>query len=110
MTRKRSIIEIYLDILRTIKAGTCKPTNIMYKCNLAWRPFKQIMRSLVENDLLKIRQKGKRKTYHLTEKGRIALKNFEAAHALLMILTNSDDKKQMITHINLPSTQIDHRG
>ena len=74
MTRKRSIIEIYLDILRTVKAGTCKPTNIMYKCNLAWRPFKQIMRSLVENDLLKICQKGKRKTYHLTEKGRIALK------------------------------------
>jgi len=94
MTRKRSIIEIYLDVLRAIKSGTHKPTNIMYKCNLAWKPFKEILDSLVENELLEINQKGKRRTYHLTLKGNEALKYFETARSLLMMLTGPSSEKQ----------------
>jgi len=86
MTRKRSNIEIYIDILRAVKSGTCKPTNIMYKCNLAWRPFKQILESLVENEILEINQMGKRKTYHLTERGNDILRSFEVARSLLITL------------------------
>jgi len=89
MTRKRSNIEIYLDVLNAVKAGIHKPTNIMYKCNLAWKPFKEILNSLVENELLEINRKGKRKTYHLTEKGNEALRYFEAAKSLLSILEPS---------------------
>ena len=55
MTRKRTTIEIYLDVLRTVKNGVNKPTNIMYRCNLAWRPFRHVLDSLVENELLEIR-------------------------------------------------------
>jgi len=93
MTRKRSSIEIYLDILKAVKSGTRKPTNIMYKCNLAWKPFKQILDSLVNNELLEIDQKGKRKTYHLTEKGNEALKHFETARSLLATLIESNSRK-----------------
>jgi len=89
MTRKRSSIEIYLDILKVVKSGTHKPTNIMYKCNLAWKPFKQILDSLVDNELLEINQVGKRKTYQLTERGNEALKYFETARTLLATLTRS---------------------
>jgi len=87
MTKKRTTIEIYLDVLRTVKIGVNKPTNIMYKCNMAWRPFKQILDSLVDNELLEIRWKGKRRTYHLTEKGNEVLRRFEAAQSLLLTLT-----------------------
>jgi len=93
MTRKRSSIEIYLDILKVVKSGTHKPTNIMYKCNLAWKPFKQILDSLVDNELLEINQVGKRKTYRLTERGNEALKYFETARTLLATLTRSDSGK-----------------
>ena len=87
MTKKRTTIEIYLDVLRTVKIGVNKPTNIMYKCNMAWRPFKQILDSLVDNELLEIRWKGKRRTYHLTDKGNEVLRRFEAAQSLLLTLT-----------------------
>ena len=90
MTRKRTTIEIYLDVLKAVKSGTRKPTNIMYKCNLAWKPFKQILDSLVDNELLEINQRGKRKTYWLTEKGNEALKYFETARSLLATLTRSE--------------------
>ena len=89
MTRKRSNIEIYLDVLNAVKSGVHKPTNIMYRCNLAWKPFKEILNSLVDNELLEINQKGKRKTYHLTRKGNEALRYFEAARSLLTILESS---------------------
>ena len=93
MTRKRSDIEIYLDVLKAVKSGVHKPTNIMYKCNLAWKPFKQILDSLVENELLEINQKGKRKTYQLTAKGNEVLRYFEMARSLLATLRNSDGEE-----------------
>jgi len=93
MTKKRSVIEIYLDVLKAVRSGVHKPTNIMYRCNLAWKPFKQILDSLVENELLEANQKGKRKTYQLTEKGNEALKYFETARSLLITLTKSSSEK-----------------
>ncbi|KYH40793.1 MAG: putative transcriptional regulator [Candidatus Bathyarchaeota archaeon B63] len=92
MTRKRSHIEIYLDVLKAVKSGTHKPTNIMYKCNLAWKPFKQILDSLVDNELLEINRIGKRRTYQLTQKGNEALRYFEAARSLLVALRSNNQK------------------
>jgi predicted transcriptional regulator len=83
MTSKRSKLEIYLVILRTIKQGVEKPTNIMYRCNLAWKPFKKILKALVESSLIKIIDRGNRKTYELTPKGLEVLKYFEAAETIL---------------------------
>jgi len=83
MTRKRSKLEIYLDILKTVKSGVNKPTNIMYRCNLAWRPFKKVLKTLIDNDLIEIVNKGNRKTYELTQRGQEFLKQFETAETLL---------------------------
>lgn len=83
MTSKRSKIEIYLVILRTIKQGVEKPTNIMYRCNLAWKPFKQILRALIESSLVKVIDRGNRRAYELTPKGLEVLKYFETAETVL---------------------------
>jgi len=86
MTRKRSKLEIYLGVLRTVKSGINKPTNIMYKCNLAWKPFKKVLNSLIEYDLIRTIEKGNRRTYELTLKGEDVLRYFETAEDLLAIL------------------------
>jgi len=86
MVRKRSKIEIYLDVLRTVKSGTNRPTNIMYRCNLAWKPFKRILDSLTGNGLLEMVEKGNRRIYELTEKGHDVLRYFETAEAILATL------------------------
>ena len=86
MTRKRSKLEIYLDVLRAVKTGTTKPTNVMYKCNLAWKPFKRILRALTESSLIRPVEKGSRKVYELTKKGEEILVYFEEAEALFATL------------------------
>jgi len=91
MTRKRSRLEIYLDILRTVKSGVNRPTNIMYKCNLAWKPFKRILSALVDNGLIMKIEKGNRKIYELTDKGQFMLKYFETAEAILVDLREPGD-------------------
>jgi len=85
MTGKRSRLQIYLNILKTIKMGTDKPTNIMYKCNLSWMPLKEIMNSLLEQDLIRVREIGNRRIYEITEKGRDVLRYFEKAQTLLVV-------------------------
>jgi len=88
MKWKRSKLEIYLDVLKAVKIGINKPTNIMYKCNLAWKPFKKILDSLVENGLLTPVEDGTRRTYELTEKGRDVLRYLATAEALVTTLTS----------------------
>ncbi len=90
MTRKRSKIEIYLEILKTLKSGIDKPTNVMYKCNLAWKPFKNDLKTLIDNRLIEIVDRGSRRTFKLTEKGQEFLKQFETAEAILVDLRKTE--------------------
>jgi len=94
MKSKRSKLEIYLDVLKAVRSGVDKPTNIMYKCNLAWKPFKRILNSLIENGLLKTVETGTRKTYELTEKGRDVLRYLATAETLVATLTNRRQTRQ----------------
>ncbi len=94
MTRKRSRLEIYLDVLKTIRKGINKPTNIMYKCNLSWMPLKEILNSLIKQNLLILAEMGNRRTYEITEKGRDVLRYFDKAQELLVI-----QKPQMMREI-----------
>ena len=73
MTRKRSRLEMYLDVLEKVNAGISRPTNIMYKCNLSWRPLREILRSLTERGLIEEIEKHNRKYYVVTEKGKESL-------------------------------------
>ena len=60
---------MYLDVLEKIGQGINKPTNIMYRCNLSWRPFQEILRSLIEKGLIEEIEKYNRKYYVITKKG-----------------------------------------
>ncbi|MCW4026553.1 MAG: DUF4364 family protein [Candidatus Bathyarchaeota archaeon] len=79
MTSKRSKLEIYIDVLKTIRKGTYKPTRIMYRTNLSWKPLMKVLGSLSDQDLISVRDEGNHKFYEITEKGRNVLQYFSRA-------------------------------
>ncbi|MBS7653555.1 MAG: DUF4364 family protein [Candidatus Bathyarchaeia archaeon] len=83
MSKKRSKLEIYLEVLETIMAGYSKPTNIMYKSNLSWITLKEILDSLTEKGLVTAIERNKRKLYLITEKGRSLVNRLEETYNLL---------------------------
>ena len=89
MTRRRSKLEIYLDVLCTIKDGTAKPTRIMYGSNLSWKPLQRILQSMKEQGLISeidatdSRDKRTSATYEITQKGENVVKYFSRARELL---------------------------
>jgi len=85
MTQKRSRLEIYLDVLRAIKKGVNKPTRIMYKTNLSWKPLQEILESMTSQEIIKKIEVNKRKKYVITEKGLNVLRYFEEMMELINI-------------------------
>ena len=73
MRRKRSKLEIYLDVLEKINEGVSRPTNIMYKCNLSWRPLREILETLMNRGLIREVEQHNYRCYVITEKGRETL-------------------------------------
>jgi len=73
MRRKRSKLEIYLDVLEKINEGISRPTNIMYKCNLSWRPLREILETLMNRGLIREVEQHNYRCYVITEKGRRTL-------------------------------------
>jgi predicted transcriptional regulator len=76
LTSKRSKLDIYLDVLKVIRKGTFKPTRIMYKTNLSWKPLTEVLGSLSSQGLVTVQNKGSHKFYHITEKGKSVLQYF----------------------------------
>jgi|GEM_PF-1694453 len=66
---RRSQLEIKMDILRAVKEGVEKPTQIMYKANISWAILQTHLKSLVENGFLSEIECGSRRRYELTQKG-----------------------------------------
>lgn len=66
---RRSQLEIRMDMLKVIKAGAEKPTQIMYKANLSWVALQTHLTQLIQRGLLKWVTEGTRKRYELTLKG-----------------------------------------
>lgn len=85
MSKKRSKLEIYLDVLRAIRAGYSKPTNIMYKSNLSWITLRDILDSLVERGLITTIERDGRKLYFITSKGKSVLNSLEEAYSILSV-------------------------
>ncbi len=57
-----------LDILEAVSGATEGPTQIMYRANLSWSVCQDLLRHLVERDLIRLVE-GTRKRYALTPKG-----------------------------------------
>jgi predicted transcriptional regulator len=89
MTRRRSKLEIYLDVLWTIKSGTTKPTRIMYGANLSWKPLQRILQSMKEQELIVEidekdgRDKRTNTRYEITQKGENVIQYFNRAQGLI---------------------------
>ncbi|MDV3293988.1 MAG: winged helix-turn-helix domain-containing protein [Nitrososphaerales archaeon] len=66
---RRSQLEIRMDMLKAVKEGAEKPTQIMYKANLSWVALQTHLKSLLENGLLHWAADRTRKRYELTLKG-----------------------------------------
>jgi len=93
MKRRRSRLEVYLDVMWTIKRGTRKPTRIMYGANLSWKPLQRVLDSLISQGLVAdtepfdLKDKRTNTCYELTQKGENVLNYFNKAKELLMLET-----------------------
>jgi len=76
MSLKRSKLEIYIDVLKVINKGTQKPTRIMYRTNLSWKPLMKTLESLEDQGLVIRGENGNRTTYRITDKGKSILGYF----------------------------------
>ena len=89
MTRRRSKLEIYLDVLWIIKNGTRKPTRIMYGANLSWKPLQRILNSMVSQGLIREvdttdnRDKRTNTCFEISQKGENVVKYFNRAKDLI---------------------------
>jgi predicted transcriptional regulator len=87
---RRSKLEIYLDVLKAIGAGSEKPTHIMYKANLSWVVLRGCLQNLKEQGLVTESSVDDGRTvYHLTNKGFDLLKQFLSIRDELSFMTNS---------------------
>jgi predicted transcriptional regulator len=85
VSSKRSRIEIYLDVLQVIRKGVYKPTLIMYRTNLSWKPLMQVLDAMMEQGLVASEDMGRHVTYKITEKGMNVLNYFNEAMELIEI-------------------------
>lgn len=84
MKRRRSTLEIYIDILKKVSLGVSKPTNLMYKTNLSWLSLNRALNSLISQGLIIIVERDGKRSYKITENGRRVLEQLERARKLLL--------------------------
>jgi predicted transcriptional regulator len=70
---RRSILEIYFDVLKAIDNGTDKPSRIMYETNLSWTSLCSVFDALIDSNFIRTEKKKSATRYYITEKGRKAL-------------------------------------
>ncbi|MCW3987267.1 MAG: hypothetical protein NWE87_03010 [Candidatus Bathyarchaeota archaeon] len=70
---RRSRLEIYFDVLKTIENGTEKPTRIMYETNLSWTSLISVFATLIDSDFIRAEKNKTSKRYFITAKGKNAL-------------------------------------
>jgi len=85
VSSKRSRLEIYLDVLQVIRKGTHKPTRIMYRTNLSWKPLMGVLDAMMGQDLIVAEKRGSHTVYEITEKGKNVLNYFREAMRLIEI-------------------------
>ncbi|MBS7605947.1 MAG: winged helix-turn-helix domain-containing protein [Candidatus Bathyarchaeia archaeon] len=76
--RRRSRLEIYLDILEAVERGINKPTRIMFAVNLSWKPFRDMLLNLEKWGLIERRVVKNHELIFITEKGKRILGNLKA--------------------------------
>ena len=70
---RRSRLDIYFDVLKTIDNGTDKPTRIMYETNLSWTSLISVFTALINSEFIRAEKMKTSKRYYIAEKGKNAL-------------------------------------
>ena len=78
--KKRSRQQIYGEILDLLRAGPKGKTQIVYGCNLAFRPAREIIGALMEKGLV---EGAPERQFRVTAKGLAALGAMKKLEALL---------------------------
>lgn len=86
--RRRSRLEIYVNILEVIERGVNKPTRIMFAVNLSWKYFKEMLSNLESWGLIERRIEKDRELIYITERGRRILRNLKALSMEFIIPNN----------------------
>jgi predicted transcriptional regulator len=89
VARRRSKLEIYVEVLSIIKGGTTKPTRIMYDANLSWDHLHRVLNPMLSQGLIdeidttleRRRDKRTSSRYELTQKGENVLRYFRDTKA-----------------------------
>ena len=81
---RRSRLEICINVLQIVNKGCHKPTRIMYKSNLSWIPLCEVLSFLMKQGALRMKERGKKREYYITEKGKEILKYYEQLRSMLM--------------------------
>lgn len=84
--KRRSKMEIYMDVLRIINHGVNKPTRIMYAANISWKNLTDILSDLEKRGLIRRRIVGDRSVVLITERGKDLLRAFESVSAELAFI------------------------
>lgn len=74
---RRSILQIKVDILKTVSAGYGKPTQIMYRANLSWNVLQSQLKSFLQSGMLAVEAYGSRRRYLITPKGSEMVDSYE---------------------------------
>ena len=93
MSARRSKFQLSVEVLSQIKQGERKPTRIMYSANLSWKSLKEILDSLVSQELVEEELVGRsskraKKRYMITEKGENVLEYYSVVSGLIEIEPN----------------------
>ena len=95
MSARRSKFQLSVEVLSQIKQGERKPTRIMYSANLSWKSLKEILDSLVSQELIEEELVGRsskraKKRYMITEKGENVLQYYSVVSGLIEIEPNPE--------------------
>jgi predicted transcriptional regulator len=74
---RRSLLQIKVDILKTVLAGFGKPTQIMYRANLSWNVLQAQLKSFLQSGMLDVEAYGSRRRYLITPKGSEMVDSYE---------------------------------
>jgi predicted transcriptional regulator len=92
--KKRSKLEITLQVLHSIYRGTGKTTHIMYDAGVSWVHLKRILDSMISQGLVEeieassLKRRGDGRTsviYQITEKGVNVLSYFKKAKEFQLV-------------------------
>ena len=73
---RRSKLDIVGDVLRAIREGAERPTNIMFKANLTWPLTLVYLELLLRHRMVSAETDGGRMTYKLEPKGALLLRSY----------------------------------